>query len=93
MGLAPSKEPLVWNRRALGPFLSTGMFETFSLVLIIVAISMGPVVVVAPIAASYPVWALIGAKLILRDVEKITSQTMLGILSVVAGTAAIHLGR
>ena len=93
MGWAPSKEPLVWNRQALGPFLSTGIFETLSLVLIISAISIGPVVVVAPIAASYPVWALIGAKLFLRGVEKITFKTVLGILSVVAGTAAIHLGK
>jgi uncharacterized membrane protein len=49
--------------------------------------------VVAPIAATYPVWALIGAKLFLRDVEKITLKTVVGILSVVAGTIAIHLGR
>jgi len=93
MGFSPTKEPLVWNRQAIRPFLSTGIFETFSLVLIITAISIGPVVVVAPIAASYPVWALIGAKLFLRDVEKITLKTVIGILSVVAGTAAIHLGK
>ena len=49
--------------------------------------------ILAPIAASYPVWALIGAKLILHDVEKITLKTVVGILSVVAGTAAIHLGK
>jgi uncharacterized membrane protein len=42
------------------------------------------VVVVVPIAASYPVWALIGAKLFLRDVEQITLKTMIGILSVVS---------
>ena len=57
------------------------------------SLSFGRVVVVAPIAASYPVWALIGAKIFLRNVERITLKTMLGIMSVVAGTAAIHLGR
>jgi uncharacterized membrane protein len=57
------------------------------------SLSLGRVVVVAPIAATYPVWALIGAKLFLRDVEKITLKTVVGILSVVAGTIAIHLGR
>ncbi|MBI1997172.1 MAG: hypothetical protein HYS66_11980 [Deltaproteobacteria bacterium] len=57
------------------------------------SLSFGRVVVVAPIAASYPVWALIGAKIFLRNVEKITLKTILGILSVVAGTAAIHLGK
>jgi DME family drug/metabolite transporter len=93
MGFAPAKEPLIWNRQAVWPFLSTGIFETSSLVLIITAISIGPVVVVAPIAASYPVWALIGAKWFLHDLEKITWKTVVGILSVVAGTAAIHFGR
>jgi len=57
------------------------------------SLSIGPVVVVAPIASTYPVWALIGAKIFLRDVEKITMKTVIGILSVVAGTAAIHLGK
>ena len=93
MGISPTKEPLVWNRQAVRLFLSTGIFETFSLVLIITAISIGPVVVVAPIAASYPVWALIGAKLFLGDVERVTWKMLTGVVSVVAGTAAIHFGR
>jgi uncharacterized membrane protein len=57
------------------------------------SLCLGRVVVVAPISATYPVWALIGAKLFLRDVEKVTAKTVMGILSVVAGTVAIHLGR
>ena len=57
------------------------------------SLSLGRVVLVAPIAATYPVWALIGAKIFLRDVEKITTKTIIGILSVVAGTIAIHLGK
>jgi hypothetical protein len=50
-------------------------------------------VVIAPIAATYPVWSLIGAKLLLKDVEHIGLRATVGILSVVAGTVAIHLGR
>jgi uncharacterized membrane protein len=73
--------------------LWTGVFETFSIALIMLSLSLGRVVVVAPIAATYPVWALIGAKLFLRDVEKITFKTVVGILSVVAGTVAILLGK
>lgn len=89
----PHGQLLVWSRRALWPFLWTGIFETLSIIFIITALSIGRVVVVAPIAASYPVWALVGAKLFLRNVEPITWKTALGIFSVVAGTAAIHLGR
>jgi drug/metabolite transporter (DMT)-like permease len=92
--LVSQQEPrLVWDRRALLPFLCTGVFETFSIILIITALSIGPVVVIAPIAATYPVWALIGAKLFLQNVEHIGVRAAVGILSVVAGTIAIHLGR
>jgi uncharacterized membrane protein len=91
--ISPHKQALDWHRKALGPFLSTGIFETLSIVFIMTSLSVGQVVLVAPIAATYPVWALIGAKIFLRDVEKITVRTILGIVSVVAGTVAIHLGR
>jgi drug/metabolite transporter (DMT)-like permease len=91
--VSPQKQRLDWSVGARWPFLCTGMFETLSILLIMTSLSLGRVVVVAPIAATYPVWALIGAKLFLRDVEKITLKTVAGILSVVAGTVAIHLGR
>jgi drug/metabolite transporter (DMT)-like permease len=91
--VSPQKQRLAWTAGARSPFLWTGIFETLSIVFIMTSLSLGRVVVVAPIAATYPVWALIGAKLFLRDVEKITSKTVVGILSVVAGTVAIHLGR
>lgn len=86
-------QQLIWARKAFWPFLWTGIFETLSIVFIITALSIGRVVIIAPIAASYPVWALVGAKLFLGDVERITGKTVIGILSVVAGTVAIHLGR
>jgi drug/metabolite transporter, DME family len=91
--LSPQEPRLIWERRALLPFLCTGIFETLSIILIITALSIGPVVVIAPIAATYPVWALIGAKLFLRELERISLKAAVGILSVVAGTIAIHLGR
>ena len=91
--LSPRSQRLVWNRQALGPFLATGVCETTSILLIITAISMGRVVIVAPIAASYPVWSLILSAIFLRDVESVNWKVIAGILSVVAGNFAIHLGR
>lgn len=91
MAAVPQRRPLVWERKALWPFLCTGIFETLSIIFIITALSIGPVVVIVPIASTYPVWALIGAKLFLRDVEQITLKTIAGIFTVVAGTVAIHL--
>jgi uncharacterized membrane protein len=56
-------------------------------------ISLGRVVIVAPIAASYPVWSLIQARIFLRDVESVNWKVIVGIFSVVAGNFAIHFGR
>jgi DME family drug/metabolite transporter len=93
LAVSPRSQRLVWNRSALGPFLATGVCETTSILLIITAISMGRVVIVAPIAASYPVWSLILSAVFLRDVESIDWKVIAGILSVVAGNFAIHLGK
>jgi drug/metabolite transporter (DMT)-like permease len=91
--VSPYKQRLAWSAGARWPFLWTGVFETLSIVFIMTSLSLGRVVVVAPLAATYPVWALVGAKLFLRDVEEIGLKTLLGIVSVVLGTIAIHLGR
>jgi drug/metabolite transporter (DMT)-like permease len=90
---SPRSQKLVWNRKAFWPFIGTGLCETLSILFIITAISMGRVVVVGPIAASYPLWALIEARIFLRQMEAINLKIILGVLSVVAGNVAIHLGR
>lgn len=92
LALSPATERLVWNRKALWLFLVTGLSETLSILFIVTALSIGSVVVVAPLAATYPVWALLGTVLFLRDVERVNLLTIVGILSVVTGTIAIHLG-
>ena len=56
-------------------------------------LDMGRVVIVAPIAASYPVWSLIQSAIFLRDVEAVNGKVVMGIMSVVAGNFAIHFGR
>jgi drug/metabolite transporter (DMT)-like permease len=89
---SPRSQRLVWNPRAFWPFIGTGVFETLSILLIITAISMGPVVVIAPIAASYPVWSLIEARIFLRGLEPISRRVIVGVVSVVCGNLAIHLG-
>jgi drug/metabolite transporter, DME family len=91
--LSPRSLRLRWNRRAIGPFLATGFCETISILLIITAISMGRVVIVAPIAASYPVWSLILSAIFLRDFESVNRKVVAGVVSVVAGNFAIHLGK
>jgi drug/metabolite transporter (DMT)-like permease len=79
----------VWNRRALGPFLVAGTFETLGIVLVIVALSVGQVVVVSPIVATSPLWILVGTALFLRGIERLTPRTITGAVAVVSGTIAI----
>src|SRR5262249_17897139 len=82
---------LVWKRGALWPFVITGFAETAAIFTIITALSVGAVSVIAPIATTYPLWSMIGAAIFLRDAEKITALTVVGTLSVVAGTVAVIL--
>jgi drug/metabolite transporter, DME family len=88
-----TKEKLVWNRQALGYFILGGGFESFGLLLVLFALTYGPVVVVTPLTATLPLWVVLGSKLFLGDVEKITPRTVAGAVLVVAGTIAIALAR
>jgi len=45
------------------------------LLLVLYALSFGRVVMVTPLTATLPLWVVIGSKLFLRDVEKITTRT------------------
>jgi drug/metabolite transporter (DMT)-like permease len=83
----------VWNRRALGPFLVAGTFETLGILLVIVALSVGQVVVVSPIVATSPLWILLGTSLFLRGIESLTPRTIAGALAVVSGTIVISVLR
>jgi drug/metabolite transporter, DME family len=84
-------EQPIWSRQSIGPFVVAGIFETLGIVLVIAALSVGTVVVVAPIVATSPLWILLGTWLFLRGIELLTFRTIFGVLAVVAGTIAISL--
>ena len=89
--LPGQKQKPVWDRRALGPFLLAGTFETLGILLVILALSVGHVVVVSPIVATSPLWIVLGTWLFLRDVEKMNWRTVAGAIAVVSGTGVISL--
>ena len=91
--LPGEKQKPVWDRRALGPFLLAGMFETLGILLVILALSVGHVVVVSPIVATSPLWILLGTWLFLRGIESLTLKTIIGAVCVVSGTVVISLVR
>jgi len=47
-------------------------------------------VVVAPVAATYPLWVLLGTVVFSRDLEQINVRIFISALCVMAGTAAIY---
>lgn len=59
----------------------------------IVALSVGSVVVISPIVATSPLWILLGTWLFLRGIEALSLRTIIGAICVVAGTIAISLVR
>jgi len=86
-----TKDRLVWHRQSIGYFIAGGSLESLGLLLVLYALSFGPVVVVTPLTATLPLWVVIGSKLFLRDVEKITTRTVIGAILVVCGTITISL--
>jgi drug/metabolite transporter, DME family len=84
-------EKLVWDRRAFWPFLISGCFETLAILLMLLAFSLGPVVVVSPIASTTPIWTLLIGAIFLREIERINLASAVGTVLVVAGVVAIAL--
>ena len=93
LALPTTSEKLVWNRDSLWYFATCGVFESLGLLLVLYALTYGTVVMITPLTSTLPLWVVIGSKLFLRDVEKITPQTVAGALLVVAGTMAITLAK
>lgn len=87
------RERPVWNPQAIRPFLLAGIFETLGILLVMLALSVGQVVIVSPIVATSPLWILLGTWFFLQGIERLTLRTILGALAVVGGTIAITLVR
>jgi DME family drug/metabolite transporter len=85
---------MVWpDRRALQSFVSASLFETVGFLLFSAAVSLGQVVLIAPIMATTPIWVLLGSILLLHDLEKVTLRTAIGSGAVVAGTILLALNK
>ncbi len=87
-----SREPLVWDRRAMLPFLAAGAAETCGILFVITALGIGSVITVSPLVGTSPLWVLLGTVIFLRDLEQIRLRTVAGAICVIVGTAAISLG-
>ena len=93
LALPTTKETLVWNRESIGYFIAGGAFESLGLLLVLYALTFGPVVMVTPLTATLPLWVVLLSKMFLPDVEKITGRIVIGATLVVCGTITIALVR
>ncbi|HWH76973.1 MAG TPA: GRP family sugar transporter, partial [Candidatus Binatus sp.] len=85
------KDKLVWDRRALVPFLCSGLGETMAVLFMLNAFAKGTVAVVSPISATSPIWTTLLGAIFLRQLEKFTVASVIGTILVVAGVVAIAL--
>ena len=86
-----NSEKLLWDRRALFPFLLSGFGETLAVLFMLHAFAIGSLVTVSPITATSPIWTVLLGAIFLRRLEKFTVASVIGTLAVVAGVIAIAL--
>jgi len=84
-----SKEKPLWHRKALWPFIIGGICETLGILSMLAAFSSGPVVLVSPISATAPIWTMLFAAVLFRDLERLGTSAVIGTFCVVAGVIAL----
>ena len=70
-----------------------GVFSSLGVLFLFLALDRAPVVVVAPVAATNPLLAIVFSIFFLRTLERVTLRIVIGALLVVGGVALVVLGR
>ena len=92
IGLRNSHSNLRQNKRAVGLLLLAGVSAALGIAANFFALSIAPVVMVAPIANTHPLFALLLSHLFLQRLERITLRVVLATLLVVGGVILITIG-
>lgn len=88
--LLMGKIRLIRLQRASMPFFGSAAFiATGAQLLVFVSLSRGEVSVMVPLFNMNPLFSVIFSALFLRDLEKVTSKTFIGVILLVAGVALI----
>jgi uncharacterized membrane protein len=83
------REAMACRGRHLAIFVAAGIAENLSVLLVVVALSMGTVSVVAPLASVSPIFVLALSLVFLRDIEALNGWIVLGTFLTVAGAGLI----
>ena len=67
------------------------LIENLGFMFFVAAFGLAPVATVSPLIATSPMWVVLAALLIFRDLERVSFRTIVGTLLIVAGTVAITL--
>ena len=86
------REPRPYDRRGIGWFVATGVLNGAAVLLLYSALERGPVVLVSPIAATYPLFTLAFSALWLRE-ERLSGALIGGTVLTVAGVVVLLLAR
>ncbi|MBM4414989.1 MAG: DMT family transporter [Chloroflexi bacterium] len=78
-----------YSRRGVLYFAGAGGCSAGGVLLMFQALGRGNVVIVSPLVSTNPLFTLVLATLLLRDIERITRRTVLGALLVVAGVVVV----
>jgi drug/metabolite transporter (DMT)-like permease len=81
-----------WNRPGVLWFALVGLCNGAAVLAMYAALNRGPVTLVAPTVATYPLFALLFGALLLRG-ESVTARSAAGVGLTVAGVAALLLAR
>lgn len=83
----------VWNWTGLRALIVASLFENLGFLLFITAFGLAPVVTVSPLIATSPMWVVLAALVVFRNLEQVSTRTIVGTLLTVFGTIAITLSR
>jgi DME family drug/metabolite transporter len=84
-----NRHTLVYEGRSLAYFVGAGIAENLSVFLVLVALSLGEVSVVTPLAGTAPLFVLPFTWLFLRGIEKLTWRIVIGAVLIVLGVVLL----
>ena len=80
-----NRQVLVWRGRGLLYFVGAGIAENLSVFLVLVALGLGEVSVVTPLAGTAPLFVLPFTSVFLKGVERLTGRIVIGAILIVLG--------
>jgi drug/metabolite transporter, DME family len=86
-----NRQAFIWKGRGMVYFMGAGIAENLSVFLVLVAMSLGEVSVVTPLAGTAPLFVLPFTSVFLQGVETLTGRIVMGAMLIVIGVALLTI--